>query len=42
MRNQQRPRRPRNDLKVLEFRPNSLVRNFIAVHTFGGRGSPSF
>jgi hypothetical protein len=25
-----------------EFRPSSLMTDFITVHTFGGRGSPSF
>ena len=42
MQNQQRPRCARNDLNVFEFRLSGHVKSFITVHTFGGRGSPSF
>jgi len=42
MRNQQKHRCDRKYLNGLEFRPSGLVMDFITVHTFGGRGSPSF
>jgi hypothetical protein len=32
----------RNDLDDLEFRTSGHLTDFITVHTFGGRGSPSF
>jgi hypothetical protein len=41
MRNQQK-RCDRKYLNGLEFRPSCLMTDFITVHTFGGRGSPSF
>ena len=42
MQNRRKHRRARNDLSILEFRTSEHVRDFITVHTFGGRGSPSF
>ena len=42
MRNQQKHRCDREYPNGLEFRPSVLVTDFITVHTFGGRGSPSF
>jgi hypothetical protein len=41
MRNQQKNRWDGRCRPELEFRTASLVRDFITVHTFGGRGSPS-
>jgi hypothetical protein len=32
----------RHDLSVFEFRISDRMPDFITVHTFGGRGSPSF
>jgi hypothetical protein len=42
MRNQQKHRCDREYLNGFEFRSSGLVTDFITVHTFGGRGSPSF
>ena len=42
MRNQDQYRCDRKYLNGFEFRASGLVRDFITVHTFGGRGSPSF
>jgi hypothetical protein len=42
MQNQQRHRRGRSDLSDLGSRTSGHVTTFITVHTFGGRGSPSF
>jgi hypothetical protein len=42
MQNQQKLRCARNDLSVLEFQTSSHATDLIKVHTFGGRGSPSF
>ena len=40
------PRDRRNDLRDglndFEFRTSGHLTDFITVHTFGGRGSPSF
>ncbi len=42
MRNQHKYRGARKYLGVLEFRTHGYVTELITVHTFGGRGSPSF
>lgn len=42
MQNQQRHRRGRGKLSDLGYRTSRQVTSFITVHTFGGRGSPSF
>src|SRR5262249_5118310 len=42
MQNQQKLRCARNDLSVLESQTSSHATDLIKVHTFGGRGSPSF
>jgi hypothetical protein len=41
MRHQQKHRCDRRYQSGLDFRPGGLVTDFITVHTFGGRGSPS-
>jgi hypothetical protein len=42
MQNHQNDRCARNDLSVFEVRISERMPDFITVHTFGGRGSPSF
>jgi hypothetical protein len=42
MQNQQRHCRGRGDLSDLVSRIRARVASFVTVHTFGGRGSPSF
>ena len=40
MRNQQKNRSDARRRPELEPRTASLVKDFVTVHTFGGRGSP--
>jgi hypothetical protein len=42
MQNHHNDRCARNDLSALEVRISERMPDFITVHTFGGRGSPSF
>jgi hypothetical protein len=42
MQNQQKNRCDRKFLDWVEFQLSGFVTDFITVHTFGGRGSPSF
>jgi hypothetical protein len=42
MQNRQNERWARNDLSALEVQISDRMPDFITVHTFGGRGSPSF
>jgi hypothetical protein len=42
MQNQQRHCRGRADLSDLGSRIRARITDFVTVHTFGGRGSPSF